>query len=195
MTHDTWLEQADIYVLGALDGEELAQFESHLAAGCHSCETHLRDVRDAVSLLPQSLDLLLPPAAAKTRLLSQIAEARRASVGLGGLDQPGLLFVRAAEVEWQDVSPGVLVKSLYADPAGARMTALVRMAPGSRYGAHRHAETEELFMLEGDCFCGGRLLHVGDYHRADADSIHEETWTENGCLMLLMTSPWNEMLQ
>ena len=31
MNHEEWIEQADIYALGALDGDELTQFEAHLA--------------------------------------------------------------------------------------------------------------------------------------------------------------------
>ena len=42
MNHEEWLAQADIYALGALDGDELIAFEAHLAAGCHECEQHLR---------------------------------------------------------------------------------------------------------------------------------------------------------
>ena len=36
--HAHWLERGDIYALGALDGEELKDFQAHLAIG-------LRDVR------------------------------------------------------------------------------------------------------------------------------------------------------
>ena len=75
------------------------------------------------------------------------------------------------------------------------MTALVRMDPGCEYSPHRHARAEELYVLEGTCYCGGRLLHPGDYHRAEAGSIHMETSTEDGCFMLVIFSPDNEMLE
>ena len=42
MNHEEWLERAEIYALGALDGAELSQFEAHLAAGCSLCETQVR---------------------------------------------------------------------------------------------------------------------------------------------------------
>ena len=32
MAHEEWLERAEIYGLSALDGDELTQFEAHLAA-------------------------------------------------------------------------------------------------------------------------------------------------------------------
>ena len=36
MAHEEWLERAEIYGLSALDGDELTQFEAHLAAGAPS---------------------------------------------------------------------------------------------------------------------------------------------------------------
>jgi len=56
------------------------------------------------------------------------------------------------------------------DSAQQRVTALVRMEPGS--------QSEELYVLEGSCDCGGRLLRQGDYHRAEAGSIHLDTHTD-----------------
>ncbi len=36
---------------------------------------------------------------------------------------------------------------------------------------------------------------LGSGRRLDAGIIHVETWTENGCKMLVMSSPRNEMLR
>jgi anti-sigma-K factor RskA len=74
MNHEEWLARAEIYALGALDGEELTQFEAHLATGCAPCEAHLRETREAILLLPRSIPPVAPPPAAKARLLSRIAE-------------------------------------------------------------------------------------------------------------------------
>ena len=195
MSHGEWFERAEIHALGALDGEELTQFQAHLAAGCHPCEAHLREAREALTLLPRSLALLGPPPGVKTRVLEQVERQTTPAEGHRLVDEPGLTFVRSSEGEWQEIAPGVFLKALYVDPLAQRSTALVRMGAGSRYGAHRHAETEELYVLEGSCFCGGQLLSESDYHRAEAGTIHVETWTENGCLMLVMTSQRNEMLR
>jgi anti-sigma-K factor RskA len=105
MDHDVWLERADIYALGALDGEELAQFEAHLAAGCPACEHRLRKTREALTLLPRSLTPAVPPAGVRARLLERVkAEVprqpleathrrrRRWGVGLGALVAAGLLI-------------------------------------------------------------------------------------------------------
>lgn len=73
MNHHEWLEQAEIYALGALDGEELALFEAHLASGCPLCEDHLRNTRETLTLVSRSLTPVEPPSIVKARVLEQIA--------------------------------------------------------------------------------------------------------------------------
>jgi len=92
------------------------------------------------------------------------------------------------------VAPGVRAKVLNLDADRQRVTALVRMDPGSRFDNHRHTRTEELVVIEGSCYCGGKLLRKGDYHRAEAGSIHLDTFTNDGSLMLIITSVQNELL-
>lgn len=106
----------------------------------------------------------------------------------------GLTFVKASEGAWQEMAPGILAKVLFSDPISRRVTALVRVAPGASYAPHRHAEPEELYVLEGGCICGGRELKRGDYHRAEAGTEHHDTSSDDGCLLLVISSPQNEML-
>ena len=73
MNHEVWLAQADIYAVGALDGDELTAFEAHLVAGCPECERHIVTTREALTLLPHALELVTPPPTVKERLLTQIA--------------------------------------------------------------------------------------------------------------------------
>ena len=78
MSHDAWIEQADVYALGALDKEELAQFEGHLATGCRTCAERIRETREALTLLPRSLPTVAPPSALRARVLAEIAAERPA---------------------------------------------------------------------------------------------------------------------
>lgn len=133
---------------------------------------------------------LAPPAALRNRLLNQVRNESRPSPPL----TKSLTFVKASEGEWIEMAPGVIAKVLYFDPVSRRATALVRMAPGSLYAPHRHAEPEELYVLEGGCFCGGQELGMGDYHRAEAGTEHHDTSSDEGCLLLIISSPQNEML-
>jgi anti-sigma-K factor RskA len=76
MSHDPWLEQADVYAVGALDGQELAQFEAHLATGCAICAERLRETREALTLLPRSLPEVPPSPPLRARILERIAAER-----------------------------------------------------------------------------------------------------------------------
>jgi quercetin dioxygenase-like cupin family protein len=180
--HEEWLEQAEFCALSALDDEELAQFEGHLSAGCLLCKARVRETEEMLAQLPASLEPLTAPDRVKTRVFEAIAK-----------EKPDYQFVHAVEGEWQEMAPGIVAKILSMDETHQRVTALVRMQKGSRYSNHRHALTEELFVIEGSCYCGGRLLKAGDYHRAEAGSIHLDTHTDEGSLMLLITSVQNEM--
>lgn len=183
VSHEELLNLADVYALGALDGDELTEFQGHLSAGCAECRARVKEAADALASLPNSIAPLKPPDRVKSRLFEQIDS-----------EKPGLVFAFADEGEWQAMAPGVEAKLLNMDPDRQRVTALVRMAPGSRYDDHRHTRTEELVVIEGSCYCGGKLLRKGDYHRAEAGSIHFNTYTDDGSLMLLITSVQNEML-
>jgi anti-sigma factor ChrR (cupin superfamily) len=133
---------------------------------------------------------IMPRASLRERVLAQAANQ--------GEPQPQMesafTFLRTSELEWQEVSPGTFVKILNNDTVHARATVLCRMEPGSTYGSHRHAQMEELYVLEGTCHCAGRLMYPGDYHRAEAGSIHPPTSTETGSLMLVISSTQNESL-
>ena len=78
MNHEQWLEQADVYAAGALDGQELAGYEAHLAAGCAICAERIRETREALTLLPRALPAVPPPSALRARVLGAIAAERAA---------------------------------------------------------------------------------------------------------------------
>jgi anti-sigma factor ChrR (cupin superfamily) len=181
--HQEWLEQAEFFALNTLDGEELAQFEAHLSSGCLLCKAQVRATEEILAQLPASLEPLTAPGSAKAQVFEQIDR-----------DKPGYHFIHAAEGDWREIEPGVFAKLLAMDAGRQRVTALVRMEKGSRYTNHRHSQPEEILLLEGSCYCGGRLMQKGDYHRAEAGSIHLDTHTDEGSLMLIITSVQNERL-
>jgi Anti-sigma-K factor rskA len=73
MNHDDWLAQAEIYALGALDGDEHTALEAHLAAGCPECEQHIGKTRETLTLLPRLLEPIAPPPRVKAHVLARIA--------------------------------------------------------------------------------------------------------------------------
>jgi anti-sigma factor ChrR (cupin superfamily) len=200
MTHSQ-CEQTSLYALGVLDGEELAAFEQHLGAGCANCQKELERFNPVVDQLGCGSISVDPPSSLRDKILGRIHQ-QAISNGKQRLEKSqdedsraGLTFVKATDDSWQEVAPGILLKPLYMDTQHGRMTALARMASGANYVAHRHTAPEEFYILEGSCFCGGQLLRVGDYHRAEVGSVHHETSSQEGCLMLIIFSPNNEMLE
>lgn len=71
--HEPWREHGEIYALGALDGQELKEFEAHLASGCAICQAYVRETRETLAVLHRSLRPEAPPLAIKSRILDQIA--------------------------------------------------------------------------------------------------------------------------
>lgn len=71
--HEHWHERGEIYALGALDGQELKEFEAHLASGCPICEAYLRETCETLAVLHRSLRPEAPPLATKSRIMDQIA--------------------------------------------------------------------------------------------------------------------------
>src|SRR5262249_45665662 len=96
--------------------------------------------------------------------------------------------VRSHEGRWENLAPGIQLKRLYSHAARDYSTALVRMAAGTHYPRHRHLDTEEILVLEGDCHINGQQFGPGDYHRAEGQSLHEETHTQGGCMFLVIAS-------
>ena len=137
MEHQAWLESAELYALGALDGGELTRFEAHVP-DCSVCRERIEISTEAIALVPQSLVRLAAPVELNSRISTEIAD-----------ETPAYRFVHAAEGDWQELAPGIVAKVLHLDPSRQCVTALVRMAPGSRYIDHRHRQAEELYVLPG----------------------------------------------
>jgi len=78
--HETFDALAAVYALGALDGDDLARFEAHLAAGCERCAATLRESDEALARLALGGTPAIPPPHVKQALLARIdaAGARRA---------------------------------------------------------------------------------------------------------------------
>jgi len=72
MSHEEFDTQVAAYVLGALDGEDLAAFEAHLARGCAACERALRESGEALAALAAGLPPASPPPHVREALLGRL---------------------------------------------------------------------------------------------------------------------------
>ncbi|PYV53400.1 MAG: hypothetical protein DMG90_02595 [Acidobacteria bacterium] len=75
--HEQFAEDLALLALGSLQGDQRAAVEQHLA-GCPSCRRELEQLRGDMSLLALSTAGPKPPARAKERLMSAIANQPRA---------------------------------------------------------------------------------------------------------------------
>ena len=72
MSEEKWVELAYLYAAGALDGQDLEEFEKQLNSGCSVCVSSLQEAEEALGLMSKSLPELSPPPALKARIMDQI---------------------------------------------------------------------------------------------------------------------------
>lgn len=100
-----------------------------------------------------------------------------------------------SENRWESTGvDGIEIRRLFVDKDRNQMTALVRMAAGTAYPRHIHDTAEECLVLEGDLRAGDYHFREGDYHRMAAGSKHGVQSTENGCLLLIISSLTDELI-
>jgi putative transcriptional regulator len=206
--HEELKELAALYALGALETAEARDFERHLAEGCEACAAELRDFEGVAARLALASAPEHPPAGVRKKLLSRIAAAegeedpRRPAVSPEGAGAPevlalaaDLLVVRRDAGEWVETpDPGVFVKTLFADRGHETVTRLVRLDPGARIPSHRHLGYEQCFVVEGGMRAGHLHLRAGDFNCAAPGTIHEEIFTEEGALLLIVAPENYEVL-
>ena len=79
---------------------------------------------------------------------------------------------------------GVEWKKLHHDPRTGQSAVLLRFAPGASYGAHRHPEGEQYYVLEGSLQDGPSTWGAGSYVCHPPGSVHKPT-SANGCLLFV----------
>ncbi|GAB1721196.1 MAG: hypothetical protein GDA65_00610 [Nitrospira sp. CR1.1] len=183
-------ELAALYALEALGDDAQREFTRALETASASTREDVAAFQNVVQELAFSGPAIPPPASLKERLMAQIAREPQEPA-----EATGFTFVRSKGLAWQELAPGLLMKVLFHDQAAARTTMLLRLAPGGALIGHRHPQVEELYVLEGSCVCAGEFLQAGDYHRAEAGTVHPVTSSEQGCLALVMTSSKNEPIR
>ena len=170
------------YALNALPPGEVAGAEARLAA-CADCRREMEALRPLVaSFVAWPTDVLRPSVALWDRLTERIG----APTG----PDPEL----PARPEWQEPGPGISCKVLATDTERNRVSLVVRLAPGADYPPHRHADTEELYMLDGVLKVDDKTLYPGDYLRSEPGTSDHRVWTETGCSCVLLTSIHDTLL-
>ena len=99
----------------------------------------------------------------------------------------------ADERKWRDVGAGLSVLDLHEE--NGRRLQLVRITPQGRIMAHKHRGTEVMYVVRGTLVVDGVRLKAGDVLSAPADSVHRETWSAEGCELVIECSPDDELLR
>jgi anti-sigma-K factor RskA len=73
--HEPFTEWAALYTMGALDGEELTQFETHLASGCLTCTSMLSELSAVVTTLAWAAPAVSPRPELREKLLARVRTA------------------------------------------------------------------------------------------------------------------------
>src|SRR5262245_4536720 len=152
MEHGIWLERSETYALGALDGQDLREFQAHLASGCVVCEAYLRETQQTLTLLHRSLKPLAPPLEIKTKLLRQIAPVEAPSIrerprfswlwsgmGAGALAAASLLIT----LSWSLYTTRQELQKLRADIASIQAAAVLHET-GIQFLSDPHAQMVHL---------------------------------------------------
>ncbi|MFY9554551.1 MAG: cupin domain-containing protein [Blastocatellia bacterium] len=188
-------EFAAFYALGALSQREARSFEDHLNA-CEVCAGELDTFERTVTALGFGTPAQEPPSRLRAELMARLEDATldQPAESLSSKSKP-FLSILSSDGEWHELQKGVSFKNLYIDRATGIATSLVKMQPGTKLPVHQHLGPEQFFIIEGDCYVAGEKLGPGDYHRAEAGSIHESTCTVDGTLFLLIAPERYEILE
>ncbi len=196
---DAARDRAALHALGSLSREEASEYERHLAE-CEACRSEVRSLREVLDGLVHLAPAVAPPPELKARLMASVRAEGRGHAQTWKTWRPdaegrGLTLIGAGEGGFEPAGvAGVEVRRLHLDVESDRVTMLIRMAPGTSYPAHRHSGAEECYVLEGDLLVGEYRMRAGDYQRVEAGSIHGIQSTERGCLLFIVSSLHDELL-
>jgi anti-sigma factor ChrR (cupin superfamily) len=188
MSSEQQQEQASLYVAGALTPGEREAFEAELR-GNPSLRDLVRRFERAADLLVQAIPPVAPPPGVKEKVLQRIDQKEEAPAKTS-MNIPAMLaghrFLTADnQTGWKQLPiPGAWIKLLSLERERGYAVLMGKLEPGVRYPAHTNAGPEDFFILTGDLHIGERKLQAGDFHHADAGSLHEENHSVEGCTLL-----------
>ncbi len=198
VVEDEMRELAALYALDALDADERSAFERHLEEGCKECDAERRAFEETAAQLVLVVPQVAPPSSVREKLLNLVSAEAHAQTQSAPSQFAGLkdfLVVRKEDGKWMKTADaGVYVKLLFVDKERDTVTTLVRLDPGARISAHRHLGTEQCLILEGRMRSGETILSAGDFNCAMPESVHDEIYTEEGALLLIIASESYEVL-
>jgi hypothetical protein len=179
---------APLYPLGVLTEAERVWVEQQAALD-PDLAAELAGYEGAIAALPLSLPPLPMAIELKDRLFQTLElEPPVFSPPELPLSTAAHFAIRAQDLCWRPhQTPGVSIAIVHTDRVRREIVGFIRAEAGVRYPLHRHATTEELFMLEGDLVIGNEVFGPGDYILSQVGSSHAP-YTNGGCRFFFHTS-------
>jgi anti-sigma factor ChrR (cupin superfamily) len=97
------------------------------------------------------------------------------------------------EQKWRDVGAGLSVLDLHEE--NGRRLQLARLTPSGRIMAHKHRGAEIMYVIRGSLVVDGARLKAGDVLVSPPESMHRETWSAEGCELIIECSPDDDLLR
>ncbi len=196
---DAARDRALEFVLRNMSAVESEHYARHLDL-CPLCRAEVTECGRVLGELTQAAPESTPSPAVWQEIRRRIHVSAQPwknwSAAPASVRESGLTFVPSDAGDWEETDvEGVSVRRLFVDRARDSVTMLVRMKPGSSYPRHRHNGPEECFVLQGDLRVGEALMRAGDYQRAEVGSLHAVQSTEDGCLLLIVSSLGDDLIE
>jgi quercetin dioxygenase-like cupin family protein len=177
----------------AMESEELTELAALAALDCldprdlisvrNLLEPEINKFSQIVHQLPYGIESKPPRTYLKERLFNQIKLEQSKTA-----QTSEFISHNSTEVTWHPhFVKGLKVAILRTDKEKRELSCLIRCEPGSKYPLHRHAGSEEIFMLEGDLIIDGMVYGKGDYLFSPPESAHAPE-TKEGCMFFARTS-------
>ena len=213
MEPDDLAELATLYALQALDEADLAWVDERYS---HSpdWQVEVADLESTVAMLAYGATPIAMAPNLKERLFERIAaedalESATTAPKESAITDPATiaehqtpvtdnlaeLLQQAKNATWQPYSygQGVQVATLRVDDTTRTVECFVRSFGQTKFPQHRHADSEEILVLEGDLTIGSQIYLKGDRVCSLPGTVHQPETLE-GCTLFLRTSLDDEIL-
>jgi hypothetical protein len=188
-------QQQDLAIrcaLGELAGAELQAFSAELRAN-PELRDFLRSLQNSLDRLALTVPPAAPPASLKQKVLGRLS-AKVPPAATAAL--AGLRFTEGSDTGWKALPvSGAFIKLLSFQADRGYAVLLGKLDPGGSYPAHTNAGPEDFYLLTGDLHVGDRVLRAGDFHHADAGSLHGENYSVEGCTLLAVLTTDDPLVQ
>lgn len=192
---DSIRDKALLASFGLLCSEEEEELEKLAAQGDTVGIAELAIYRRVLAQIAQTVPVVSPPAGLRERLMSRVKTGKHKLMPGWQTQAPGFDYVLSGQGLWQDAPfPGVKFQMLHYDRNAGLATQMVRLEAGAKFPSHRHNAPEQCLVLEGIVSIGTLKLRPGDFNLAHPGTVHEEMTTEEGCLLLIVSNPHDELV-